>query len=482
MILVIITGTDKDDYIEITRIGDNETHIKISRIIDGEKGEVIIDKTFNKNLTKEIWVYGLDDKDIFEVTGKANNLIFTRLIGGQGNDTYIIKSGRRIKVYDHESKPNTIKENKNAIIRLTDIYQLNLFDYQKNIVNKGVISPALAFNPDDGMSIGMSLTKTKNGFQRNPYSQQHRFKGGYFFATKGFAIIYDGEFSHIKDDWNLHIGGKFTSENYTNNFFGFGNETVNNDDELDLDYNRVKTSIYMAKAGILKKGNFGSDYGFRAMFEAIEIDNTADRFITNFVPSSFDEFYERRIFGALEAEYKYESFDVQLNPTRGMSFLLNIGAKTELKETDNTYGYINSNLGFYNSISPNRKLVLKTDLRSQFRIGTDLIFYQAANIGGGNGLRGFRKERFTGRNSLVGSTDLRYSFDSFKTRTLPLQIGIFGGLDVGRVWLKGDMSDKWHNDYGGGFWITAAESLSGTFNLFNSVEGLRFSFGFGLNF
>ena len=54
--LVIITGTDKDDYIEITRIGDNETHIKISRIIDGEKGEVIIDKTFNKNLTKEIWV------------------------------------------------------------------------------------------------------------------------------------------------------------------------------------------------------------------------------------------------------------------------------------------------------------------------------------------------------------------------------------------------------------------------------------------
>jgi hypothetical protein len=63
-----------------------------------------------------------------------------------------------------------------------------------------------------------------------------------------------------------------------------------------------------------------------------------------------------------------------------------------------------------------------------------------------------------------------------------LQIGVFGGFDVGRVWLKGDFSDKWHNDYGGGFWITAAESLSGTFNLFNSVEGLRFSFGFGLNF
>ena len=429
-----------------------------------------------------MWIYGLDDKDVFEVTGKANNLIFTRLIGGQENDTYIIKSGRRIKVYDHESKPNTIKENKGAFIRLTDVYKLNLFDYKKHIVNTGVITPAIGFNPDDGVSLGLQFVKTKNGFQRNPFSQQHRFKGGYFFATKGFSLNYDGEFANIMNDWNLHVGGQFTSENFTNNFFGYGNETENLDDDLDLDYNRVKTSIYMARAGILKKGNFGSDYGFRAIFEAIEIDDTDNRFITEFAPSSFEEFYERRLFGALEAEYKYASFDDKLNPTRGMTFLINVGGKTEFKDTKNTYGYLNSDLGFYNALTRNRKLVLKTDARVQVRVGDDLIFYQAANIGGRNGLRGFRTERFTGKNSFVGSADLRYSFNSFKTNTLPLQIGVFGGFDVGRVWLKGDFSDKWHNDYGGGFWVTAAESLSGTFNLFNSIEGLRFSFGFGLNF
>ncbi|WP_299338880.1 metallophosphoesterase [uncultured Psychroserpens sp.] len=480
--LVILTGTDKDDYIEVKRIGDNETQVIISRIIDGEKGEVIVDKVFHKDVTKELWIYGLDDKDVFEVTGKANNLIFTRLIGGQENDTYIITSGRRVKVYDHESKPNTIKENNGATIRFTDVYKLNLFDFQKNIVVNNMITPAIGFNPDDGVSLGVSFVKTKKGFQRNPFSAQHRFRGGYFFATKGFALNYDGEFANIMNDWNLHIGGQFTSANFTNNFFGLGNETVNNDEELDFDYNRVKTSIYMAKAGILKKGDFGSDYGFRAVFEAIEIDDTPNRFITEFAPSSFEEFYERRLFGALEAEYKYASFDNKLNPTRGMTFLLNVGGKTEFKDTKNTYGYINSNLGFYNAVSRNRKLVLKTDARLQVRIGDDLIFYQAANIGGRNGLRGYRTERFTGQNSFVGSADLRYSFDSFKTSTLPLQIGVFGGFDVGRVWLEGDFSNRWHNDYGGGFWVTAADSLSGTFNLFNSPEGLRFSFGFGLNF
>tara|TARA_R110002049_G_scaffold30345_2_gene103952 strand:- start:3188 stop:6865 length:3678 start_codon:yes stop_codon:yes gene_type:complete len=481
--LVVLTGTDKDDYIEVTRTGDNETQIKISRIIDGKKGEVIVDKTFNKNITKEIWVYGLDDKDIFKVTGKANNLIFTRLIGGQENDTYIIKNGRRVKVYDHKSKSNTIKENKGAKIRLTDVYNLNLFDFNKNITKNSVITPAIGFNPDDGFLLGVSYTRTTKGFQRNPYSQQHRFKGGYYFATNGFSLNYDGEFANIMNDWNLHVGGQFTTENFTNNFFGYGNETVNNDDDLGLDYNRVKTGIYAVRVGMLKKGNFGSDYGFRAILEGIELEDTENRFITNdFVPAINDEFYKRRFFGGVEAQFNYESFDDKINPKKGMAFMLQIGGKTEFKDTENTYGYLNSNLGFYNSLTENKKLVLKTDVRTQIRVGDDLVFYQAANIGGRNGLRGFRTERFTGKNSFVGSADLRYSFPSFKTSTLPLQIGVFAGGDVGRVWLKGDFSDKWHNDYGGGFWVTAAESLSGTFNFFNSVEGLRFSFGFGLNF
>src|SRR5690606_6534631 len=94
--LVILTATDKDDYIEVTRIGNKETHVKISRIKDSEKADVLVDKTFNRDTTKEIWVYGLDDKDIFEVSGKADNLIYIRLIGGQENDTYVIKNGRRI--------------------------------------------------------------------------------------------------------------------------------------------------------------------------------------------------------------------------------------------------------------------------------------------------------------------------------------------------------------------------------------------------
>jgi len=481
--LVIITGTDKDDYFEIKRIAENQTNVKVSRIIDGEKGEVLIDRTFNKDITKELWIYGLDDDDIFEVTGKASNLIFTRIIGGQNNDTYIIKNGRRVRVYDHESKPNTIQENNGAKINFTDIYNNNLFDFNKNVVKTGIVTPSLAFNPDDGISLGVSFVKTTKGFHRNPFSQQHRFKGGYYFATNGFSVQYDSEFANLFKDWNLHIAGQVTSENFSNNFFGYGNETLNNDDALGLDFNRVKTSIFKASIGILKRGDFGSDYGFKFIAEGIKIGETPDRFIELFAPSNLNNgFYQRRFFLATEANYNYESFDNRISPTRGMTFNIDTGIKTEPEKTKNTYGYINSNLGFYNALISSRRLILKTDLRGQVRIGDDLIFYQAANIGGRNGLRGFRTERFTGTNSLVGSADVRYSFKSFKTATLPLQIGVFAGGDVGRVWLKDDVSKQWHNDYGVGFWVSAAESVQGTFNFFNSLEGFRVSFGFGIAF
>ena len=481
--LVIITGTDKDDFIEITRSGDNETNVKISRIKDGKRGEVLVDRTFNRKITKELWIYGLDDDDIFEVSGKANNPIFTRIIGGQNNDVYRIKNGRRVRVYDHKSKPNTIEENKGAKINFSDNYLNNLFDYQKNIVKTGAIAPSIGFNPDDGFKLGLSLTKTTKGFHRNPFSARHRFKGGYFFATSGFGLDYDGEFANFMGDFNLHVAGKFTSENFANNFFGYGNETINLDDEFDLDYNRIKTSIYSVSVGLIKKGNFGSDYGGKIILEGIEIGKSPERFVEDFVSSTADtNFYNRRYFTGLEGNFNYQSFDSKINPTRGMTLKMAVGGKTEPEETKNTYGYLNSSLGFYNALSNNRKLVLKTDIQSQLRFGDDLVFYQAANIGGANGLRGYRTERFTGKNALVGSADVRYSFKSFKTKTLPLQFGVFVGGDLGRVWLENESSNKWHNDYGGGFWVTAADSISGTFNFFNSNEGLRFSFGFGLNF
>ncbi|SHJ68988.1 metallophosphoesterase [Aquimarina spongiae] len=479
----IITGTDKDDYFEITR-KNKATTIKVSRIKKGEIQSPYLEQTFSSKETKEIWIYGLDDDDQFVVNGKGSNPIKIRIVGGQNNDQYTIENGRKIKVYDHRSKPNTVNKKSGARIRLTDIYNYNIYDYNKVRSANNTITPLVGFNPDDGLSVSISDVYTVNGFKNNPYHSKHRLHAGYYFATEGYDITYSGEFMNAIGNWNILINGVYTSENFAQNFFGFGNNTPNFDDDLGLDFNRVKTSIWSFGLGMSRRNNYGSRFAINANYTGIEVQDTPGRFITSglgFIIGDPD-FFERKFFANLDLHYTYESYDNKVNPTRGMKFDLQTGTTTNVEDTDLTFGYINTNLGFYSAISRNRKLVLKTDVLAQVNIGDDFEFYQAATLGGTKGLRGFREERFTGESALAFSGDLRYSFDRFKTGLLPLQIGIFGGYDIGRVWLDGEDSDRWHDSFGGGFWVNAVDAVGGQLGLFNSDDGLRFTFGFGLDF
>ena len=476
--LQTITGTDKDDYFLITRL-DNATRVQTWRIKDGEKADLMVDRTFLSKDTKDLWIYGLDDDDVFEVKGDGKNPIFTRIIGGQNNDIYKIANGRKLKVYDYESLPNTIEEKGGANFRLTDIYDYNTYDYKKQILRTNLITPAVGYNPDDGISLGLRDVYTVKGFQQNPFSQQHRFKLGFFFATEGLDLNYEGEFAGIWNEWNLLVTGRYTTPTFAQNFFGLGNQTPNFDDELGKDYNRIRMSRIEASAGILKNSDYGSTFKARALFQSIDVDDNDGRVLDDIDVIEQDT---HKVFGTLEATYEYHSADNELVSTRGMDFNLTGGVTQNLGDADLRFAYVNPSLGFYNAISANRKLVLKTTARGAFRFGEDYEFYQAATLGQDNGLRGYRFDRFSGGSALSGSADLRYAFDSFRTAFLPLQLGVLAGYDVGRVWIENGNSKVWHDSYGIGLWVNSADALQGTINLFNSDDGLRFSFGFGFNF
>ncbi|UOB16309.1 metallophosphoesterase [Abyssalbus ytuae] len=476
----ILKGTDKDDIIEVTRTANKETNVKIYRNKDGEKADLMVDKTFNKDITREIWVYGLDDDDIFIVNGKANNPVLVRLIGGQNNDIYKINNGRKVVIYDHKSKPNTIEVNRGARERLTDIYENNIFTFDKNVSKSTTIFPSVGYNPDDGIKVGVKAEIHKYGFERDPYTTRKTLTANYFFATEGFEFIYDAELASILGKANLIYGAKATSANFTMNFFGLGNETLNLDDDRGLDYNRVKMSQLMAYLGMVKRSEYGSDFVSKLKFEGIEVDNTRGRYITQSVLD--DNFFERKYFGTAELQYTYESYDEKLNPTKGMLFNVTTGYTVNFSDADKSFGYLNPQLGFYNRLTKNDKLVLKTRAASQLRIGNDFEFYQGAYLGGNSGLRGYRLHRFIGENSLVFNGDLRFNFKSFKTSFLPMQLGIYSGYDYGRVWIDNENSNKWHDSVGGGLYLVASKLINADFSFFNSDEGNRFAFKIGVSF
>ncbi|MEM7186489.1 MAG: metallophosphoesterase [Bacteroidota bacterium] len=478
--LVVLTGTDKDDLFEITR-GNGFTKISISRLKGDEKQPPYKERVINSNETKDVWIYGLDDDDQFVVTGTGKNPVFIRIMGGQNNDVYSFDNGRAIKVHDTRTKPNTIAKKGGGSFRFRDDYDLNTYDYQKLIARSNSILPFVGANPDDGLKLVLTDIYTISGFKNNPFHQRHIVGASYYFATEGFDISYNGEFAGVFGSWNLLVDAHFASENFTRNYFGFGNETENNQDTnpLELDFNRVKTGIISGRLGVVRQGEFGSRLVISAGVENIEVENTPGRFIEaefGNLPMTF----EPMTFANLDMDYSYESFDNKASPARGMVFKLKGGVRSNVEDSERTYGYVHPQIQFYNPISRNGRLVLKTMAQGQFNIGDEFEFYQAAVIGAGNGLRGYRTQRFSGESALAVGADLRFGFKKFKTGLLPLQLGIYAGYDTGRVWVDGEDSNIWHDNVGGGIWINAVDALSGQLGLFTGDDGIRFSFGFGV--
>ncbi|WP_435577567.1 metallophosphoesterase [Gilvibacter sp.] len=478
--LVIITATDKDDLINIER-GRGETRITVSRIKDGVAQAPFKTRTVKSSETKEVWIYALDDDDRITASGGGNNPVFIRVIGGQNNDIYDLEDGRRIKIYDHASKPNTIVNTGGAELRLKDIYSNNVYDFDKYINRINMIVPTIGFNPDDGIKIGATNTYTVKGFKNDPYHRKHVVSAGYFFATQGFDLKYQGNFANTFGNWDLVAGARFTSENFALNFFGFGNETDNFDDDLGLDFNRVKTGILQGSIGVQKIGDAGSSFAVSLRAERIEVDPTPDRFVTQFFDPNDPILSDSKTFGTLLFHYNYTGADNRAYPTRGIFFDFSAGATANLKESDRNFAFIKPSLEFYSALIGARTLVLRTQIQGQFNIGDNFEFYQGAVLGANTGLRGYRLQRFTGESALAMSADLRLQLTKFKTGLLPLKLGVFGGYDLGRVWIDGEDSNTWHDSVGGGLLVTAVDAISGQFGLFNSDDGLRFSFGFGIS-
>ena len=476
----LVTGTDKDDYFVIQALQDKQLSVKVFRIKGGEKKDLFFDKVYDPEYTKEVWIYGLDDDDIFEVNGKGG-AIKLRLVGGQNNDVYkIAEEARGVHIYDFKTKNNTYDEAFGGSINKINDYETNTYQFMKIRASTNQLLPTVGYNPDDGVKIGLTNTFTYNGFRQNPFTQQHTVNAAFYFATSGFELGYTGEFQNILENVNLEVSGQFTSPNFTRNFFGFGNDTENLDDDLGLDYNRVKLRTIALSPAMVWRGDLGSKVRLGVAYEDIEVEESENRFINEFYVANGAE-NTQRFFG-LEGEYAYANTDNEAFPTMGMAFSLVGGYKANVSESGKTFGYVVPKVSFDHKISPNGHLVLATEFKGHFNIGNGYEFYQGATLGASSGLRGYRFQRFTGKTAYYQKTDLRLSFRKRRTSILPVTPGLFAGFDYGRVWTPGINSNTWHNSYGGGFFLNGSDLISANVSLFNSDDGLRFAFGLGFGF
>ena len=168
--LIIIQGSDHDDIIKIFRLDNDLTKIQIYEKQTAEEPLLVLDRNFNSQATKEIWIYMLDGNDQLNISGKSNSKITIRVVGGLGDDQFDILNGKNCIIYDNKKNKRSVSSRKHASLNFTDNYELNIFDYNKNISSSNAILPSFGYNPDDGFMLGVSNTYTMKGFERAFYT------------------------------------------------------------------------------------------------------------------------------------------------------------------------------------------------------------------------------------------------------------------------------------------------------------------------
>jgi hemolysin activation/secretion protein len=103
----------------------------------------------------------------------------------------------------------------------------------------------------------------------------------------------------------------------------------------------------------------------------------------------------------------------------------------------------------------------------------------APAIGGRETLRGYQFQRYAGESSAFGSAEVRVPVGTVPF-VLRWHTGIFGLVDVGRVWFEQQSPGGWHSGVGGGLWFS---SLGQTFSVaYAHGEQSRFYLQRGMSF
>ncbi|MFZ1560040.1 MAG: metallophosphoesterase, partial [Saprospiraceae bacterium] len=423
----IVTATGKDDIFELNQLVDGSIHVLVKRNKKDSLRTHLFEKMFSPKVTEELWLFGGGDKDKFEVNIPKSNKIKIKLIGGMSHDIYDIKGGENVKVYDYLSQTNTF-EGVQMATKLTDDYAVNNLDIFSLQQDFNLLFPVLGFNPDAGLILGFTGSTTKYGLINNPFAQQHILSASLHTATNGISLKYSSEFAQVIGRYNLLVQAHYKSPIFAQNYFGSGNDTENLVTNKGIDYHRVRLGSYGGSLSLVQKGRTGSYTSFSIPYEVFQPgdneDRIADDLFTTYLSGSI------KFIGA-EAAFGYQNYNLPALPTLGFDFGIHLGWKMNVDDVNRNFMYLKPSLKLILPLDRKEHIIFSTQWNGQVIFNNKYEFYQAANIGGTDGVRGLRNERFSGQRSYFQNTDLRWHINSFKTGLLPMKWGLASAFDYG---------------------------------------------------
>ncbi|RNI30048.1 hypothetical protein EFA69_11060 [Rufibacter immobilis] len=477
---VDIAGSDKREKFEVRRLSDDETEVVMRKINkEGKVSKVLYQRLFKNKETEEIRLYGLGGDDIFEITGNVKRSPMVRIIGGEGNDSISDQSRvkgavRKTKVYDFTEEKNIISLGTEAEDKTENFEDVNLYD--RDNYKLAYLGPRLSveYNVDDGLFIGGGLLYRNHKFRKQPYASEHYLRANYAFATRAYNIRYDGEFKQVfRDNLDLGVKAAIYGPQYQINFFGLGNETV---EDRNIDDYHLRIARMLVSPTINTSFTHFVKMGIGPFYDRYEVQRESGAFVREVLP---EDVFGVEQFTGVRAFLNLQAVSTPVNPRIGLKWLNEFTYNRQLGGEGRNFGRIGSEFIFY--IGP--RLPFQVTLAARFggahNFG-DFAFYQANTLGGLTNLRGYRRTRFAGRSSLYQNTELRVELFKFNVYLFPGKFGVMGLVDHGRVWTDNESSNKIHRGVGGGIWIDVLKQavVNATYSVGEEDKLFNLNFGF----
>jgi len=483
---VDVVGSAKDEYFDVVRNRDGSVNVKMyAADKTGNKmgAFYLYNRTFYPDETDEVRLFGLDGKDVFNVQGKSDQSILIRLIGGPKPDNYTDNSavnsfGSYTFIYENSSK---------AQINLgTEADQIfgaapQAYDYDRNAFAYDTYMPIpfVSFNADDGFSFNLDYEISNQAYGKKDYDTRHNFSLG--LATSGtFSLGYEFRLHHFLGEWDLTTRGNWAQPGDVFNYFGLGNKTIKDDDLYLEDFYESRRNERKASLGIIREFWKKSSFNFYVGYEFSEMEDENNRSISK----------TTNLFGIENTESVNSNSFLDLDfrdngnlPKSGMRLYVQNENGFVTTNSNSHFGKTFGFLEYFNTA----QIILPITLGLKGGLGGsfgDIPYFKLYSLGQEEFLRGFRKNRFLGKKMAFFNSDLRLHLLTWHSSIVPVEIGVKGFFDSGKIVEDKISKGKWHNSYGVGFFFVPLEK-DFTINAsvaFSKEESGLFTIGIGTAF
>lgn len=471
---VDIIGSHDREYFAVERLPEDQTSVKIYKITkDGDiKKEPFYSRMFNGKETKEIRLYGLEDKDIFEIKGQPARGIKVRIIDPGKEDSISFKGKHlhnEVAVYRGKKYEYDTLHAKKFDLSIRPVISSSLYKVFDN-------DPVKLF-PRTGIKVLASITYNSMPWRKERYEHVHHLCANYGIFRGAFNIGYVGRLSRLAGKWDLLVKARLDAP-AVENYFGTGNNTkiVN----TERNYYRTYSTRMYGSIGVERDFAKYHHAEFSLMYQSVKVDRKSGHFVGEDHLLVDPVIFKLNRYAGVEGGYSFIKDNDPLLPTEGFGFTLGSMYLRNIENSEDAFLKVLASTFVYVPLSKQFSIAVRAGGGTM--VG-DANYYYLNTIGGaGSGeVRGYDRERFYGKHSFHLNNDLRWIFPThnffFNGRA-----GLLGFYDIGRVWQPGEVSNLWHDSYGFGVMLAPFNkfAVSATYGI--SSEGSYMHFKAGLFF